>query len=125
MHFSSRRHLVGLYLCSAWLLGGCGGGGTSVYSVGGTLSGLASGVTVVLEDNGGNDTTISADGTFTFSTQVANNAAYAVTVLNQPTGQTCTVTSGSGSVSGANVTSVSVTCKISTLPTEVLRLPHC
>jgi uncharacterized repeat protein (TIGR03803 family) len=37
-----------------------------------------------------------------------------VTVLNQPTWQTCTVTSGSGSVSGANVTSVSVTCKIST-----------
>lgn len=69
----------------------------AVYSVGGTLSGLGSGVSVVLEDNGGNDTTISADGSFTFSTQVANNAAYAVTVLNQPTGQTCTVTAGTGS----------------------------
>jgi uncharacterized repeat protein (TIGR03803 family) len=111
MRFSKRQHLVGLCLCSAWLLGSCGGGdGTSMYSVGGTLSGLASGASVVLQDSGGNDTTVSANGSFTFSTQVANNAGYAVTVLKQPTGQTCTVTSGSGSVSGANVTSVGVAC---------------
>jgi uncharacterized repeat protein (TIGR03803 family) len=85
-----------------------------MYSVGGTLSGLASGESVVLQDSGGNNTTVSANGSFTFSQQVANNAAYAVTVLNQPTGQTCTVTSGSGSVSGANVTNVGVTCTINT-----------
>ena len=85
-----------------------------MYSVGGTLSGLASGASVVLQDSGGNDTTVSANGSFTFSTQVANNAAYAVTVVKQPTGQTCTVTSGSGSVSGANITGVGVTCTINT-----------
>ena len=86
-----------------------------MYSVGGTLSGLASGASVVLQDSGGNNTTVSANGSFTFSTQLANNAAYAVTVLKQPTGQTCTVTSGSGSVSGASVTSIGVTCDPATV----------
>ncbi|MEA3172614.1 MAG: hypothetical protein QOF42_25 [Gammaproteobacteria bacterium] len=33
-----------------------------------------------------------------------------MTVLTQPTGQSCTVASGSGTVSGANVTNVQVTC---------------
>ena len=86
-----------------------------MYSVGGTLSGLASGASVVLQDSGGNNTTVSANGSFTFSTQLANNAAYAVTVLKQPTGQTCAVTSGSGSVSGANVTSIGVACDPATV----------
>src|ERR1700680_2757604 len=116
MRFSNRQHLVGLCLCSTWLLGGCGGDGHtsmySMYSVGGTLSGLASGASVVLQDSGGNDTTVSANGSFTFSQQVTNNVAYTVTVLKQPAGQTCTVTSGSGAVSGVNVTNVGVTCTI-------------
>ncbi|MEH6584815.1 MAG: hypothetical protein V7754_23035, partial [Halioglobus sp.] len=49
-------------------------------------------------------------GIFTFATLVANSSPYAVTVLTQPTGQTCTVTAGSGAVAGANVTSVAVNC---------------
>ena len=42
--------------------------------------------------------------------QVAYNGSYAVTVDAQPTGQTCTVTSGAGSSVTASVSSVSVTC---------------
>jgi uncharacterized repeat protein (TIGR03803 family) len=115
MRLSNHHCLVGLFLYSAWLLSGCGhGGGPGMYSVGGMLSGLASGASVVLQKSGGDNTTVSANGSFTFSTQVPNGVAYAVTVLTQPTGQTCTVTSGSGTISGANVTGVRVTCAINT-----------
>ncbi len=84
-------------------------GGTSIYTIGGTVSGLTG--TVVLQSNGGDDKTISANGAFTFTTSVAN--LYNVTVKTQPTGQTCTVTSGTGTAS-ANVTNVSVSCATST-----------
>ncbi|MFO1393136.1 MAG: hypothetical protein U1F09_05140 [Steroidobacteraceae bacterium] len=80
------------------------------YTVGGSVTGLGSGKTVVLRNNGGDDLTINADGPFTFATPVISGTGYAVTVLTQPTGQTCTVTSGSGTVNGANVNSVAVNC---------------
>ena len=78
------------------------------YSVGGSVSGLSG--TVVLQNNGGNDLSVSANGSFAFSTQLASGAAYAVTVKSSPSGQTCAVSNGSGTVAGANVTTVAVTC---------------
>ena len=84
----------------------------TTYTIGGTVSGLI-GTGLVLQDNGGNNLAVSASGAFTFSTAVASGAAYSVTVLTQPTGQTCTVTSGSGTAS-ANVTNVQVTCSTTT-----------
>jgi len=82
------------------------------YNVGGTVSGLSG--TVVLQDNGGDNRTISSNGAFTFATQVADGSPYSVTVLTQPTGQSCSVSSGSGTISGAAVTTVSVTCATNT-----------
>jgi Putative esterase len=82
----------------------------TTYSVGGAVSGLASGSTVVLQDNGGNDLSVAANGAFTFSTALAAGAAYAVTVKTNPTGQTCTVANGTGTIAAANVTNVAVTC---------------
>jgi hypothetical protein len=116
LRFSRHLQLFGLSLCSAWLLTACGGGSSNpaLYSIGGTLSGLASAASVVVQDNASNNTPLSANGTFSFSTQVASGMAYAVTVLTQPTGQNCTVTSGSGIVSGANVTGVHIACTVNT-----------
>jgi len=82
--------------------------GTNEYTIGGTVSGLSG--SVVLQNNGADNDTVSSDGGFTFSTAIAEGSPYAVTVSTQPTGQTCTVTNGSGTVGSANVTSVSVTC---------------
>ena len=82
--------------------------GTSEYTIGGTVSGLSG--SVVLQNNGTDNETVSSDGAFTFSTAIAESSPYAVTVLTQPTGQTCTVTNGSGTVGSANVTNVSATC---------------
>ena len=72
------------------------------------MSGLSG--SVVLQDNGGDNLTVFANGSFTFATKLASGAAYAVTVQTQPAGQTCTVASGSGTIASANVTNVAVTC---------------
>ncbi|MGB5081358.1 MAG: beta-propeller fold lactonase family protein, partial [Burkholderiales bacterium] len=87
---------------------GGGGGGASTFTIGGTVSGLSG--TVVLQNNGGGDLTVSVNAGFTFATALANGGTYNVTVLTQPADQTCTVTNGSGTISGSNVTNVSVAC---------------
>jgi 6-phosphogluconolactonase (cycloisomerase 2 family) len=94
-------------------LSACGGGGGDLagpaYTVTGSVTGLVSGASVVLQNNGANDTTVSVNASFSFGTALANGATYAVTVLTQPTGEVCTVSAGSGVVAGANV-SVGVAC---------------
>jgi len=80
------------------------------YTIGGNLSGLGAGKSVVLLNNGGDALTRNADGGFTFATALASGASYAVTVGTQPAGQTCTVSNGSGTVAAANVTNVAVSC---------------
>ncbi len=85
----------------------CTNNPSNARTIGGTVSGLIG--TVVLQNNGGDNLTTSVNGAFTFSTVIANGAAYDVTVLAQPAGQTCTVASGSGTAN-ANVTNVAVAC---------------
>jgi ABC-type molybdate transport system substrate-binding protein len=84
---------------------------TNKYTVGGTASGLA-GTGLVLQNNAGDPLTVNGNGSFAFATPIASGSAYAVTVKTQPTNpsQTCTVTSGSGTVAASNVTSVAVAC---------------
>ena len=86
----------------------CASSGT--FTIGGTLSGLNAGLAVTLLDNGSDSLTVTANGAFTFKTKLATGAAYKVTVGTQPTGETCTVTNGSGTVGSANVTNVAVAC---------------
>jgi 6-phosphogluconolactonase (cycloisomerase 2 family) len=103
------------------VLAACGGGGGSppppppppvtTYTVTATVTGLAgSGLTLL--DNGGDSKAVSANGSVTFATALANAAAYAVTVGTRPTtpSQTCTVTNGSGTIAGANIVNVAVAC---------------
>ena len=100
-----------LAVVSAVMLVSCGGGsGTPTYTVGGTVSGLTSG-SLVLKNNAGDDLTINANSTsFTFATALVSSAGYAVTVATQPSGLTCAVTNGSGTIASANVTNVGVAC---------------
>jgi len=85
---------------------------TNTFSVGGAVSGLTG--TVVLQLNGGNNLSLSASGPFTFNTPLADLSNYSVTVLTQPAGQSCSVVSGTGTVAGADVAGVSVTCAVNT-----------
>ena len=91
-----------------WAGAGATGSSSPTYSVGGTISGLSG--TVVLRDNGGDDLTVSANGPFNFATKLASGAAYAVTVKTNPSGQSCSVANGSGTIGSADVTNVAVTC---------------
>ena len=80
------------------------------FNIGGAIAGLAAGASVVIQDNGGDALTLPANATFVFPTKVPAGASYAVTVLTQPAGQTCSVTNGSGTVSSADVTNVAIAC---------------
>jgi hypothetical protein len=86
----------------------CTAAAPPTYTIGGTVTGLTGSVTLL--DNGANSLTLSADGSFTFTTALAAGSAYAVTVSTQPTGETCTVSNGSGTVGAADVTNVDVAC---------------
>lgn len=82
-------------------------------TVGGTVSGLALSESVVLQNNGADDLAVSSNGPFSFSTPVVQGSSYDVTVLTQPASQTCTVSSGTGTVGrigGAAVTDIAVSC---------------
>lgn len=81
----------------------------ATYTVGGNVSGLG-GSGLVLQLNGGNDLPVAANGAFTFPGGLTSGASYSVTIGTQPPAQTCTVGNGSGTIAGANVTNVSVTC---------------
>lgn len=98
----------------------CGGGGSQssqgpaqpTHAVGGTVSGLA-GSGLVLQLNGGGDLVLPAGtSVFKFPGQLAEGIAYGVTVLGQPTNpqERCEVAGGTGTLGGADVTSVAVTC---------------
>ncbi len=89
---------------------------TTAFSVGGTLTGMSAGAQVTLQDNGGDNLTLTANGAFKFVTPVPSGSAYAVSVLTQPASppQTCVISAGTGTVGSSNVTSVVVNCAINT-----------
>jgi hypothetical protein len=85
------------------------------FTIGGHVTGL-SGAGLVLLDNGGNALHVSAGGSFTFTSGLANGATYDVTVGTQPTAptQNCVVKNGNGKVVRADVKTVLVECTTAT-----------
>ena len=83
---------------------------TNAYTVGGIISGLNGSVT--LQNNGSDNVIQTANGSFAFTTLIAQGATYNVTVSAQPATQTCTVGNGSGTMGGSNVTNVTVSCAV-------------
>jgi hypothetical protein len=130
MKSAMKSSLFAIFLLSLFVLSGCshayvssgctvncggGGGGTGPYTIGGTVTGLA-GTGLILQDNGGDNLTITGNTTFTFATKIAKGLAYNVAVFASPTApvQTCTVANGQGTASG-NVTTVVITCSTGTV----------
>src|SRR6266851_4071401 len=103
-------HAIGTGGCTV----NCGGGG-GLFTIGGTVSGLAAGGSMTLQNNGAESLVVSANGSFTFKTAIAVNQPYLVTVSVPPATppQTCTVAGGSGKAT-ATVTTVVVTCTTGT-----------
>jgi hypothetical protein len=96
---------------------GCGSGESALlppatYTIGGSVFGL-SGTGLVLQDNGGNNLTVSAIATsyaFTFDGSIpSGGASYSITVLSDPASQACTVVNPIGTAT-ANVANVDISC---------------
>jgi hypothetical protein len=129
MKSAKKSSLFAIFLLSLFILSGCshayvsggctvncgGGGGNGPFTIGGTVTGL-SGTGLTLQDNGGDNLTITGNTTFTFATKIAKNQPYNVAVFASPSSpvQTCTVANGQGTAS-ANVTTVVVTCSTGTV----------
>jgi serine protease len=89
--------------------GGSDGGGTTInFSIGGTAQGLNG--TVQLTNNGADTLTLNANGAFFFSQALPAGASYAAAVAQQPQGQSCVLSNGSGTVADANVTNIVLAC---------------
>ena len=79
-----------------------------MYSIGGVVSGLSG--TAVLQDNGGDDLTVTGNGAFQFATKLLSGAAYSVAVKTSPSGQSCTVSNATGTVASTDVSGVGILC---------------
>jgi hypothetical protein len=84
-------------------------------TVSGQIYGLMPGESLTLQNNGGDNLTLSANGKFTFPKSVAGGSAYNVTVLTAPAtpvAQTCLVWDGTDTIGTAPVTNVRVNCDL-------------
>lgn len=88
-----------------------------VNSIGGKVTGLAADGLVLTNGSTGGTFSFTKDATsgkypetFTFSVGVTYGQTYGVTVLNHPTGQTCSVSNGAGTMGDTKVESIAVNC---------------
>lgn len=82
----------------------------TAFSLGGTVTGLAGGATVVLQNGSGETVSLTSNTDYTFPTSATVGAAYNVAVATQPNNQTCTVSNGVGNAVNANVDNIDVNC---------------
>ena len=83
------------------------------YLLGGSVSGLtASGLVLA---NGTDSLTVNANATsFTMPTAIAYGSSYAVTIQTQPTGLTCSVGGGAGTMPAGAISNVTISCALTT-----------
>jgi hypothetical protein len=67
----------------------------STFTIQANIVGLT-GTGLVLQNNGTDNLPVSADGSITFPKSYASGSTYSVTILTQPTNQTCTLTGSTG-----------------------------
>ncbi len=105
---------VGIPLSIAVSCNSDGLGGASVFSVGGSVSGLSGTLVLTLTTNNGaspENLSLTTNGAFTFpSTNLFEGNTYTVSVSTQPNTQTCVVSDGSGTIANSNITNVSIDC---------------
>lgn len=87
-------------------------GFTTGIGVGGTVVGLISGNSLVLQNDGGDDLTVDSNSSFNFGEALAVGDSYSVTVSTQPDLGSCVVGdgTGSGTVPNGGATGVRVYC---------------
>lgn len=76
------------------------------YTINAVVTGLTNVNGLILQNNGSDDLVVAVSGNYSFTTQVASGHNYQVTILAQPSGHTCNVVNGAGTVGSSNVTVV-------------------
>lgn len=79
------------------------------YNLSGSISGLNG--TLVLQNNGADDLSISDDGDFLFAGKLVNGDEYKVLISKQPENQSCAISNNSGSINEADVSNISISCE--------------
>lgn len=126
MKFSQRVATVALALTSAFALSSCGfledsespaettvvSQPVKTFTVSGAVSGLPSGESITLKNNGTDQLAVLANGSFAFATPLSENSSYAITIEKQPVGATCSVANNTGAGAGmqSNVSNISIVC---------------
>lgn len=88
--------------------------GVNTFTVGGKITGLTTEGLVLTNGTTGGTINVVKDATvFVFTNKVAFDQSYGITILTQPTGQTCTIANGVGLMGDANVENITVTCSVS------------
>lgn len=87
------------------------------YTIGGTVTGLEG--TLVLQNNSGDNLTLTESGTFTFSTSHNSGVSYSVSIFSHEGPHACSIYNETGTVSAANVTNVNVVCRGWTHPSII------
>lgn len=87
---------------------------TATYTVGGTVNGLVTGKTLVVNLRVNNSTTYTAirtaSGTYTFGTALPNGSSYSTTIAIQPANQFCSIANGLGIINGNNISNIDISC---------------
>jgi hypothetical protein len=110
-----------LFLTTCLALTGCGGGETLTNSnapiptnasIGGTVSGFPSGLTLLLINNGAETISVNGNGSFAFGKRIPEGANYNVSVIGQPSGTSCDVLNGSGTIAHGveSISNINITC---------------
>ncbi len=88
----------------------------NTYTVGGTVTGLSSGTTLVLMNSSGEELLISGRGPFSFARGLFDAENFDVRIAEQPSSpnQICTVNFSSGLILSKNITEIEVTCELET-----------
>jgi len=82
----------------------------NAYTLGGSVSNLTTDGLIVVNGAGSSLTVVKGATTFTMPGTIPVGTAYGLSVLVQPTGQTCTITNGSGVMGDANRTNAAISC---------------
>ncbi len=79
------------------------------FTVSGNINGLQGSITLL--NNGTDALTRNADGAFTFTQPLLHGSSYQVTVQSQPADQFCAIAGANGTVYGADVIDVNISCE--------------
>lgn len=105
--------VLGVISCGGGGGGSGNNGGNSTYSITASVQELSSGGLVLLVNNAQVSVNNGATSV-SLASGLDTGATYTVTVQAQPTGETCSVSNGSGTVVTSNVTNIVVNCAANT-----------